>query len=60
MQAMAIALLIAVIWTAGTLILVAICRAAARGDRGLERRRRPMADSHEFGLVDQTPGRFRR
>src|SRR3954452_1593598 len=52
MDAMAIALLIAAIWTAGFLVIIAACRAAAQGDRAmLSSRRRFVADSHEFRLI---------
>jgi hypothetical protein len=46
-----IALLIAAMWVVGLLVVVAMCRSAARGDRGLAARFGDWSDSHEHPLA---------
>ena len=48
---MEIALLVAAMWTMGLLVIVAVCRSAARGDQAVVGRRHVAADSHEFRLI---------
>lgn len=48
---MTLLLLIAAVWLAGAITLVACCRVAARGDEVLSRALRVERDSHEFTLA---------
>lgn len=51
MDAMTIALLAVAAWLVGLLVLVAICRSAARGDRAMGAHFERWADTHERPLV---------
>jgi hypothetical protein len=48
---MTLALLITAAWLLGAVTVVAVCRAAARGDRALTAQWRRFSGSHEFPLA---------